>query len=63
MNIEERDAEARSELAGRKADSFQVSENYRGTPGTGQTRWDAYRRGFRANHYKGPFPIESLPLM
>jgi D-psicose/D-tagatose/L-ribulose 3-epimerase len=38
----------------------QVSENYRGTPGTGQTRWDAYRRGLEAINYSGTVTIESF---
>jgi D-psicose/D-tagatose/L-ribulose 3-epimerase len=60
MNIEERDAEAAIKLAGEKLIHFQVSENYRGTPGTGQTRWDAYRRGLEAINYKGAVSIESF---
>ena len=60
MNIEERDAEAAIKLAGDKLIHFQVSENYRGTPGTGQTRWDAYKRGLEAINYKGAVSIESF---
>jgi D-psicose/D-tagatose/L-ribulose 3-epimerase len=60
MNIEERDAEAAIKLAGEKLIHFQVSENYRGTPGTGQTRWDAYKRGLEAINYKGAVSIESF---
>lgn len=60
MNIEERDAEAAIKLAGGKLIHFQVSENYRGTPGTGQTRWDAYKRGLEAINYKGAISIESF---
>jgi D-psicose/D-tagatose/L-ribulose 3-epimerase len=41
MNIEEKDVEKAIISAGEKLIHFQVSENYRGTPGTGQTRWDA----------------------
>ena len=39
---------------------MQVSENYRGTPGTGQTRWDAYKRGLTAINYQGAISIESF---
>ncbi|HTE26038.1 sugar phosphate isomerase/epimerase family protein [Flavitalea sp.] len=60
MNIEERDIEAAIIKAGDKLLHVQVSENYRGTPGTGQTRWDAYRRGLEAINYKGVVSIESF---
>ena len=49
MNIEERDIEKAIITAGEKLIHLQVSENYRGTPGTGQTHWDAYRKGLRSN--------------
>jgi D-psicose/D-tagatose/L-ribulose 3-epimerase len=45
MNIEEPDIERAIRLVGDKLIHVQVSENYRGTPGTGQTRWDAFYRG------------------
>ncbi len=60
MNIEEPDAEAAIKMAGNKLIHFQVSENYRGTPGTGQTRWDAYKRGLEAINYTGAVSIESF---
>ncbi|RDV13046.1 sugar phosphate isomerase/epimerase [Pontibacter diazotrophicus] len=60
MNIEEPDIERAIRLAGDKLIHLQVSENYRGTPGTGQTRWDAYRRGLEAINYKGAVSIESF---
>jgi D-psicose/D-tagatose/L-ribulose 3-epimerase len=60
MNIEERDIEAAISKAGDKLLHVQVSENYRGTPGTGQTRWDAYGRGLAAVGYKGVVSIESF---
>jgi D-psicose/D-tagatose/L-ribulose 3-epimerase len=60
MNIEESDAEQAIRKAGDKLIHFQVSENYRGTPGTGQTRWDAYKRGLEAIGYKGTVSIESF---
>ncbi|MDB5250563.1 MAG: xylose isomerase protein [Segetibacter sp.] len=60
MNIEEPDVEKAIISAGDKLIHFQVSENYRGTPGTGQTRWDAYKRGLEAINYKGTVSIESF---
>ena len=60
MNIEEPDAEQAILLAGDQLIHFQVSENYRGTPGTGQTRWDAYKRGLEKINYKGVVSIESF---
>lgn len=60
MNIEEPDIEKAITSAGDKLIHFQVSENYRGTPGTGQTRWDAYKRGLEAINYKGVVSIESF---
>jgi D-psicose/D-tagatose/L-ribulose 3-epimerase len=60
MNIEEPDVEKAIILAGDKLLHLQVSENYRGTPGTGQTRWDAYKRGLEAINYNGIVSIESF---
>jgi D-psicose/D-tagatose/L-ribulose 3-epimerase len=60
MNIEEPDIESAILSAGSKLIHVQVSENYRGTPGTGQTRWDAYKRGLEAIGYKGAISIESF---
>ena len=60
MNIEEPDIVKAITLAGDKLIHLQVSENYRGTPGTGQTRWDDYKRGLEAIDYKGAVCIESF---
>lgn len=60
MNIEEPDAEKAIIAAGDKLIHFQVSENYRGTPGTGQTNWNAYRNGLQKINYKGAVSIESF---
>jgi D-psicose/D-tagatose/L-ribulose 3-epimerase len=60
MNIEEPDIEAAIKLAGDKLIHVQVAENYRGTPGTGQTNWAAYRRGLEAINYSGTISIESF---
>lgn len=60
MNIEERDIEQAIRSVAHKLIHFQVSENYRGTPGTGQTNWAAYRRGLEAAGYTGVVSIESF---
>lgn len=60
MNIEEPDIEKAILSAGDKLIHVQVSENYRGTPGTGQTRWDAYKRGLEKAGYSGAVSIESF---
>lgn len=60
MNIEEPDIEKAIILAGESLIHVQVSENYRGTPGTGQTRWDAFKRGLEAVNYQGVMSIESF---
>ena len=60
MNIEEPDIEQAIITAGDNLIHVQVSENYRGTPGTGQTRWDAYRRGLEKINYSGTVSIESF---
>ena len=60
MNIEERDVEQAIITAGDKLIHLQVSENYRGTPGTGQTNWLAYRKGLEAINYNRTVTIESF---
>ena len=60
MNIEEPSLEAAIELAGDKLIHVQVADNYRGTPGTGQVNWDAYKRGLTAISYSGAISIESF---
>ena len=60
MNIEEPDIEEAISKAGDLLIHMQVSENYRGTPGTGQTRWDAYRSGLEKINYQGTVTIESF---
>jgi D-psicose/D-tagatose/L-ribulose 3-epimerase len=63
MNIEEPDIVAAIKLAGDLLIHVQVSENYRGTPGTGQTNWAAYKEGLEAINYKGVISIESFTPM
>ena len=60
MNIEEPDIEKAILAAGDKLIHVQVSENYRGTPGTGQTRWEDYKRGLEKVNYQGTVTIESF---
>lgn len=60
LTIEERDLEAAFRLAGDKLIHVQVSENYRGAPGTGLTDWDAIKRGLDAIAYDDVISIESF---
>lgn len=60
MAIEERNLEKAITSVGDKLIHVQVSENYRGTPGTGQTPWDSLKRGLAAIHYSGVVSIESF---
>ncbi len=60
MNIEEPDIEKALLTAGDKLFHVQVADNYRGTPGTGQINWQAWRRGLEAVNYKGAVSIESF---
>ena len=60
MTIEERDLEQAFINAGDKLIHVQVSENYRGAPGTGLTNWDAIKRGLSAINYNGVISIESF---
>lgn len=60
MNIEEKNVEQAIVAAAENLIHVQVSENYRGTPGTGQTRWDDYRRGLESIKYRGTVTIESF---
>lgn len=60
MAIEERNLEEAITLVGDRLIHVQVSENYRGTPGTGQTPWDSFRQGLMNINYKGVISIESF---
>jgi D-psicose/D-tagatose/L-ribulose 3-epimerase len=60
MNIEERDLERAIVTAGDKLIHVQVSENYRGTPGTGQTAWSSFSKGLQRINYQGVVSIESF---
>jgi D-psicose/D-tagatose/L-ribulose 3-epimerase len=60
MAIEERDLEQAITSVGSKLIHLQVAENYRGTPGTGQTPWDSFKRGLKNVGYTGIVSIESF---
>jgi D-psicose/D-tagatose/L-ribulose 3-epimerase len=60
MGIEERNIEEAIKCAGERLLHVQVADNYRGTPGTGQTDWASYRRGLEKIKYEGIITIESF---
>ncbi|WP_114752576.1 sugar phosphate isomerase/epimerase family protein [Pleomorphovibrio marinus] len=60
MSIEEPSLEDAITRVGDKLLHVQVSENYRGTPGTGQTNWEAFRKGLEKVKYQGVVSIESF---
>lgn len=60
MNIEEPNPEAAIIKAKDKLVHMQVSENYRGIPGTGNASWSAYYKGLEAIGYQGGVSIESF---
>ena len=60
MSIEERNMEEAITTVGDKLIHLQVSENYRGIPGTGQTPWQSLKTGLRKIGYKGAVSMESF---
>ena len=60
MAIEERDMEQAIITVGDRLIHLQVSENYRGTPGTGQTPWQSLKKGLSKINYRGSVSIESF---
>lgn len=60
MCIEERNFEDAITSVGDKLIHMQLSENYRGTPGTGQTPWQSLRKGLQNIDYRGTLSIESF---
>ena len=60
MSLEERNPEEAIVHAGERLIHMQVSENYRGVPGTGQTPWTLIRRGLERINYNGIVSIESF---
>jgi len=60
MTLEERNLKSAIETAGNDLIHVQVSENYRGAPGSGQTRWDDIKTGLENINYNGSVSIESF---
>lgn len=60
MNIEEKDMAAAIALAGPKIFNFQISENDRGTPGSGHIPWTATFAALKTSGYQGPVVVESF---
>ena len=60
MSIEEKDLEKAITTVGKQLLHVQVSENYRGIPGTGQTAWQSLKRGLEKVNYRGTVSIESF---
>ena len=60
MNIEERNVVEAITMVAPKLVHFQVSENYRGIPGTGTTPWNQYSETLRKINYQGTISIESF---
>ena len=60
MAIEERSIEQAITAVGNKLIHLQVSENYRGIPGTGQTQWGSLKKGLTNINYTGVVSIESF---
>lgn len=60
MSIEEKNMEDAFITAGDLLAHVQVAENYRGTPGTGQTNWESWKKGLQSIGYKGAVSIESF---
>jgi D-psicose/D-tagatose/L-ribulose 3-epimerase len=60
MAIEEKNIQDAITSVGDKLIHVQVSENYRGTPGTGQTPWDSFKKGLTNINYNGAVSIESF---
>lgn len=60
MTIEEKNLADAVKTVGSKLIHVQVSENHRGIPGTGQTRWDDLKAGLEAVGYSGIVSIESF---
>ncbi|MGB3586668.1 MAG: sugar phosphate isomerase/epimerase family protein [Tunicatimonas sp.] len=60
LSIEEPDLKKAFTSVGDRLIHVQVSENYRGTPGTGQFRWDDLKEGLKEINYQGCVSIESF---
>lgn len=60
MNIEEKSLTSAMEAAKKYIFHVQVSENDRGTPGSGQVHWDEFFSALKSVDYKGSVVIESF---
>ena len=60
LNIEEKDLVGAIVTAGPQLLSFQVSENDRGTPGSGHIAWPSIFAALRTVEYDGPVIVESF---
>jgi D-psicose/D-tagatose/L-ribulose 3-epimerase len=60
MNIEEKGFRAPIELLGDRLGYIHLSESDRGTPGTGNVRWDDVFGALAAVGYDGPLVMESF---
>ncbi len=60
MTLEERDLAKAIITVGDHLIHMQVSENYRGAPGTGLTPWAELKKGLDAVNYNGVISIESF---
>jgi len=58
--VEEKDSGAAIRKAGARIFHFHACENDRGTPGTGQVRWDAIKGALFEAGYAGPVVIEAF---
>jgi D-psicose/D-tagatose/L-ribulose 3-epimerase len=60
MNIEEKNVGAAITVAGHKVFHFQVSENDRGTPGSGHIPWSETFDALKTINYQGSIVVESF---
>lgn len=60
MHLEEKSSGAAIRLAGDRLFHLHACENDRGTPGSGQVRWDEIAQALRDVGYTGPVVIESF---
>ena len=60
MSIEEKDQGRAIRATGNHLKHFHACENDRGTPGSGQVRWDIVCEALRDIHYEGYVAIEGF---
>lgn len=61
-HIEEKDQAAAIRSSAEETIHVHISENDRGTPGTGQVAWDSFFEGLRQSNYDGYLTIEAFGL-